>query len=65
MMTPRYPEVFVHVADGASLATILERVDTAMRKAGVTTAGRHEFKEGVPHGYALTVDYVRQWVETD
>jgi hypothetical protein len=65
MMTPRYPEVFVQVADGASLATILERVDTAMRKAGVTTAGRQEFKGGVPHGYALTVDYVRQWVETD
>jgi hypothetical protein len=65
MMTPRYPEVFVRVADGASLATILERVDRAMRKAGVTTAGRHEFKGGVPHGYALTVDYVRQWVETD
>lgn len=64
-MTPRYPEVFVQVADGASLATILERVDTAMRKAGVTTAGRQEFKGGVPHGYALTVDYVRQWVETD
>jgi hypothetical protein len=50
-MTPRYPEVFVQVADGASLATILERVDTAMRRAGVTTAARHEFKGGVPHGY--------------
>lgn len=64
-MTPRYPEVFVKVADGVSLTTILERVDTAMRRAGVSTARRHEFKGGVPYGYALAVDYVRQWVETD
>jgi hypothetical protein len=65
MMTPRYPEVFVKVADGAPLATILARVDAAMRRAGVSTARRGEFKGGMPHGYALTVDYVRQWVETD
>jgi hypothetical protein len=62
MTPPRYPEVFVNVADGVSLATILERVDAAMRMAGVSTARRHEFKGGVPHGYALAVNYVRQWV---
>jgi hypothetical protein len=65
MMEPKYPAVFVKVADGASLTTILERVDAAMRKAGVSMARRHEFKGGMPHGYALTIDYVRQWVDTD
>ena len=62
---PRYPEVFVNVADGKPLEEILERADKAMRKAGVSTARRREFKACMPLPYALAVDYIRQWVSTD
>jgi hypothetical protein len=62
---PRYPEVFVNVADGKPLDEILERADNAMRKAGVSTALRREFKAYMPPQYALAVDYIRQWVSTD
>jgi hypothetical protein len=62
---PRYPEVFVNVADGKPLDEILERADNAMRKAGVSTAQRREFKVCMPPQYALAVDYIRQWVSTD
>ena len=62
---PRYPEVFVRVADGAPLATILERVDAAMRKAGISAARRGEFKACVPREYALAIDYIREWCETN
>jgi hypothetical protein len=36
LIMPRYPEVFVNVADGKPLDVILERADDAMRKAGVS-----------------------------
>lgn len=62
---PRYPKVFVNVADGKPLDVILERVDDAMRKAGVSRARRGEFKACMPPQYALAVDYIRQWVSTD
>jgi hypothetical protein len=62
---PRYPEVFVNVADGKPLDEILERADNAMRKAGVSTAQRREFKACMLPQYALAVDYIRQWVSTD
>jgi hypothetical protein len=62
---PRYPEVFVNVADGKPLNVILERADNAMRQAGVSTAHRREFKACMPPQYALAVDYIRQWVNTD
>jgi hypothetical protein len=64
-MSPRYPEVFVRVADGASLSIILERVDAAMCNAKILTTRRDEFKACVPRQYALAVDYIREWVETD
>ena len=62
---PKYPEVFVKVADGAPLATILERANAAMRRAGITSGRRGEFKACVPPQYALAVDYIREWCETD
>jgi hypothetical protein len=65
LIMPRYPEVFVNVADGKPLEVILERVDDAMRKAGVRTAERREFNACLPSQYALAVDYIRQWVSTD
>ncbi len=65
LIMPRYPKVFVNVTDGKPLEEILERVDDAMRKAGVSTARRSEFKACMPLQYALAVDYIRQWVNTD
>jgi hypothetical protein len=62
---PKYPAVFVKFADGVPLATILERVDAAMRMAGISSTRRGEFKACVPRHYALAVDYIREWCETD
>jgi hypothetical protein len=62
---PRYPEVFVNVADGKPLDVLLERADDAMRKAGVSVDRRREFKADIPIQYALAVDYIRQWVSTN
>jgi hypothetical protein len=62
---PRYPEVFVNVADGKPLDVILERANDAMRKAGVSRERRREFKADMPIQYALAVDYIRQWVSTN
>jgi hypothetical protein len=61
----KYPEVFVKVADGVPLVTILQRVEAAMRRAGVSAVRRGEFKACVPRQYALAVDYIREWCETD
>ena len=65
LIMPRYPEVFVNVADGKPLDVILERADNAMRKAGVSRERRREFKAYIPIQYALAVDYIRQWVSTN
>jgi hypothetical protein len=62
---PRYPEVFVNVADGKPLDVILERADDAMRKAGLSRERRRELKACMPVQYALAVDYIRQWVSTN
>jgi hypothetical protein len=62
---PRYPEVFINVADGKPLDVILERADDAMRKAGVSRDRRREFKACMPIQYAFAIDYIRQWVSTD
>lgn len=64
-MMPRYPEIRICVTDNKPLHVIIERVDVAMRKAKISTARRHEFKTCVPRQYALAVDYIREWVETD
>jgi hypothetical protein len=64
-MTPRYPEIRVCVTDNKPLDVTIERVDVAMRRAKISSASRHEFKGGVPRGYAMAVDYARRWVETD
>jgi hypothetical protein len=61
----KYPEVFVKVTDGVPLATILQRADAAMRRAGISAVRRGEFKACVPRQYALAVAYIRDWCETD
>jgi hypothetical protein len=62
---PRYPNIFVPVSDGKPLTVIIERVDTAMKRAGINSAKRCEFREGVPEQYALAINFIREWVETD
>jgi hypothetical protein len=60
---PRGPAM--PVSDGKPLTEIIERVDRAMKQAGISSAKRCEFREGVPEQYALAVDFIREWVETD
>jgi len=62
---PRYPHVFVSVSDGKPIAEIIERAETAMKRARVCSAERREFRACVPAQYALAVDYIREWCETD
>ena len=62
---PRYPHVFVPVSDGKPIDEIIERVETAMKRAGISSAKRSEFRAGIPHEYALVVDYIREFCETD
>ena len=62
---PRYPHVFVSVSDGKPITEIIERAETAMKRAGISSAKRCEFREGVPREYALAVDYIREFCETD
>jgi hypothetical protein len=62
---PRYPNVFVPVSDGKPLTEIIERADKAMKRAGISSAKRSEFRAAVPGHYALAVDFIREWVETD
>ena len=62
---PRYPNVFVPVSDGKPLTEIIERADKAMKRAGISSAKRCEFRAGVPEQYALAIDFIREWVETD
>jgi hypothetical protein len=61
----RYPDIKVCVTDAAPSQEIVERAVTAMRKAGISSARRSEFRAGVPRGYAMAVEYVREWCETD
>ena len=62
---PRYPHVFVSVSDGKPIAEIIERAETAMKRARIGSAERCEFRAGIPQQYALAVDYIREFCETD
>jgi hypothetical protein len=62
---PRYPNVFVPVSDGKPVGEIIERANKAMKCAGVSSAKRRDFHAGVPKQYALAVDYIRGFCETD
>jgi hypothetical protein len=62
---PRYPNVFVPVSDGKPISEIIERADRAMKRAGISSAERREFRADVPEQYALAIDYIREWCETD
>ena len=62
---PRYPNVFVPVCDAKPIGEIIERAETAMKRAGIGSAERREFRAYVPRQYALAIDYIREWCETD
>lgn len=62
---PRYPNVFVSVSDGKPISEIIERAETAMKRAGISSEERREFRACVPGQYALAIDYIREWCETD
>jgi hypothetical protein len=62
---PRHPNVFVPVSDGKPISEIIERADRAMKRAGISSAERREFRACVPRQYALAIDYIREWCETD
>jgi hypothetical protein len=62
---PRYPDVFVPVSDGKPISEIIERADKAMKHAGVSSVKRCDFRAGMPRHYALAVDYIREFCETD
>jgi hypothetical protein len=62
---PRYPSVFVPVSDGKPISEIIERAETALKRAGISSAERREFRAGMPRQYALAIDYIREWYETD
>jgi hypothetical protein len=36
-----------------------------MKRAGISSAERREFRVGIPQQYALAVDYIREFCETD
>lgn len=63
----KFSRVFVKVADGASLRTIIDRVVDALEKAGLSSRVIREFRECVDPsgGYAWTIDEIRNWVDTD
>jgi hypothetical protein len=61
----RYPNVFVEVSDGKPISEIIERAETAMKRAGISSAERREFRACVPHQYALAIDFIREFCETD
>jgi hypothetical protein len=62
---PRYPSVFVQVSDGKPISEIIERAETAMKRAGISSAERREFRACVPRQCALAIDYIREFCETD
>jgi len=53
------------VSDGRPISEIIERAETAMKRAGISSAERREFRACVPHQYALAIDYIREFCETD
>ena len=62
---PRFPHVFVSVSDGKPISKIIERAETAMKRAGISSTERREFRACVPAQYALAIEYIREWCETD
>jgi hypothetical protein len=62
---PRYPNVFVSVSDGKPITEIIERAERAMKRAGVGSTERRELRACVPDQYALAIDYIREFCETD
>jgi hypothetical protein len=58
---PRLPNIHVSVADGAPRSEIINRVRDAL--PAKEFARMREI--GFPAGYAMTVDYIREWVCTD
>lgn len=60
MSGPRYPAIHVAVADGAPRIEIIARVMKALPKDA-----RAQFTLYLPRGYAMTVEYIREWVGTD
>jgi hypothetical protein len=62
---PRYPNVFVPGPDGKPIREIIECADKAMKRAGISSAKRCQFRAGIPPQYALAVDYIREFCETD
>jgi hypothetical protein len=36
-----------------------------MKRAGISSAERREFRACVPGQHALAIDYIREWCETD
>ena len=62
---PKFPEVHVKVSDGAPINGIIERVEKAMRKGGVSLKMIRHFRECVPFQYALATEFIREWVSTD
>lgn len=63
----KFPHVFVRVADGAPLRDIVQRAIDALTKAEVDRRDIQSFRDCVyPFGgYAMTIDEIRNWVETD
>jgi hypothetical protein len=62
---PRYPNVFVSVSDGKPISEIIERAEMAMKRAGISSAERRDFRACVPGQFALAIDYIQEWGETD
>jgi hypothetical protein len=58
---PRHPHVFVSVSDGKPIIEIIERAERAMKRAGISSAERREFRACVPDQYALAIDYIREF----
>lgn len=66
MRSMRFPHIEIAVADGAPMSTILERIDTAFRQYGIPYPDRKAFADGLPsRGYAMQIDFIRDWFETD
>ena len=61
----KLPNIHVKVSDGAPINDIIERVEKAMRKGGVSLKMIRHFRECVPLRYAEAIEFIREWVSTD
>jgi hypothetical protein len=62
---PHFPSAFVHVTDGAPLHRLVDRAITALKRAGASPKRVREFIDCMPNSYALAIDFIREWCETD